>query len=553
MRNSLPAFCFAVLTSQFVFALGDSGLPSFSSSSTGESGSVSGGGFGISGPVSVSVSTGSISGVSISTSGSAGEASGLYGSTAGSGSSAELPPVGPTLTGGTGLSQTLCEKYSTQLYGSDTAATEHQFMSSVISRAVLGNQTATFPGVPGLFANNSLTFPFFHGDLNYTTNPTNYIQSYQQSGFNATAAFGEIAAKFVSYFGYGLGCTASGFPSYQGNPNMTAIHHGMHINWAQMQYFDQQIALSLLSFGVSQQDVQTVALPYLYDFNRYPSLHDGTIFPTGSYGAGQLSGYPITEDEICSDISCPVAPPAYSFCEKYTAAIYGLVNATYEQDLITNIVSRAFLGGAANGQNVQGIASLSSPLLPFFNSTLQYRSGAPNYVSSYQQHGLDPNYDFGKLAAHLVEYLGPFLGCRDSAYPTYAGNSNLQSVHSGMNIHSVAFNYFVQQIQDSETSFGASLLDVQLVSKAFSAFERGDDQNEICNQQDCPCQTGFTADSNGNCVGTSSGGSSTGGGTATGTGGNGNGNGNSNGTGMITPSFGGFIAAAITAVVALLL
>jgi len=283
----------------------------------------------------------------------------------GGGMSGEVIPVSPTLTGLGGGSETLCQKYSTQIFGYDNSTSEQEFITEVVVRAVLGNSSFTTPSVPGLFAANSPTVDFFSGKVNFTNQTRNYTQSYLQDGFNSTGLFAQLATKLVSYFGYGFGCVAPGFPSYHGNPNMTLVHKGMHITWNQMQYFDQQIALSLSSFGVTPQDVQQVAIPYLYDFNRYPSLHDGNVFPNGSYGAGQMSGYPITEDEICSDTTCPVAPPAYSFCEKYTAAIYGTVNSTNEVSLITTLLSRAMLGGNGNGQTVVGILNPSSPLVPF--------------------------------------------------------------------------------------------------------------------------------------------------------------------------------------------
>jgi hypothetical protein len=118
------------------------------------------------------------------------------------------------------------------------------------------------------------------------------------------------------FFGALLGCTmmdTGAFPAYAGDASMYQVHKFMDINTYQITYFNEQVGLAALSFGVTMDDATAVgkALTTLFSERCSPPT---TVIP--AQGA-QLQA-------ICSDGDCssyePVQIPANSTSNMTVAA-----------------------------------------------------------------------------------------------------------------------------------------------------------------------------------------------------------------------------------------
>lgn len=155
--------------------------------------------------------------------------------------------------------------------------------------AANASQTICFPG---LFNASGPLYNIFTGTTQYRVGAPNYV--------NDTVALGQLATHLVEYFGALFGCTAAGYPAVN-NPNMYAVHQNMNITQAMETYFNNQLAYTLLSFGVPYSVVIGTAAPVLGWFNKC-----GPPIPSISTTA------PV---QICGDASCTLATDAtYQSC-----------------------------------------------------------------------------------------------------------------------------------------------------------------------------------------------------------------------------------------------
>jgi hypothetical protein len=124
-------------------------------------------------------------------------------------------------------------------------------------------------------------------------------------------------------------------------------------------YVDAVFALTLLSLGVSKDDLDNVVVPLLGLFQR---------------GAPDRL-------EICRERDCwPVPDPVgfnLTFREKNSYAVIGNATAQGELALITAVITTTVLGSqdAQHGVKVDGLAAASFPLLAILNGSVLYRHG----------------------------------------------------------------------------------------------------------------------------------------------------------------------------------
>jgi len=183
-------------------------------------------------------------------------------------------------------SATICETYS----GTTTNATMQQgLITGIVARAVTGgiytspsNQTVQ---INGLFNSSGPLYNIFTGTTKYRSDAPNYVTD--------TTAQGTLAGKLVAYFGALFGCNAAGYPAVS-QYNQYAVHQNMNITNAMETYFNTALANTLVSLGVSSNDVSTAGTVLGY-FNRCGA-------PISGLGNGSSA---LTQ--ICGQSDCPIA------------------------------------------------------------------------------------------------------------------------------------------------------------------------------------------------------------------------------------------------------
>jgi hypothetical protein len=211
---------------------------------------------------------------------------------------------------------TLCGKYTSALFGDDTAENELTLIMAVVNLAVLGNQSLN---VPGILADNAGLKPIFNGAAGPTTNRggTAVQINFIDGGTNTATLLNHL----YQFFGALLGCSAAGFPAYQGVPDMFSVHKFMRITLEQNDYFISQVGAAALALGVTKDDVQVVAnvLDGLFNTRCPPAVAASTGAPDFLVG---------TNPSICQDSSCPLDMNAVNTtCMQVTTPVKAPVSA----------------------------------------------------------------------------------------------------------------------------------------------------------------------------------------------------------------------------------
>jgi hypothetical protein len=356
-----------------------------------------------------------------------------------------------------------CDKYSLALYNTTDGATEQALITAIITRAVLGDMTAT-PPVPGIVGTDSPLLPWFDGTYQYRHADEPPAPDYLT---NATA-LATLASHLVSFAGAAFGCTGTPFNTTNYNANHQYVHNKMGIGQTQMDFFNTQLALTLLSYGVTEEDVTDIAVPLLGSFQR---------------GAGTA--------EICTQANCwpvanPFPPTTLTFCEKYSYALFNGSTFTEEISLIAAVVTTAALGSngtASYGVKVAGLVAPNSPLLAILNGSVPYRqdgSTAPNYLAN--------STEFAVLAAKFVAFFGSALGCNSDGFPSYYTSTSQNYIHALMGIDDAKISYFDTQVASALLYYGVPSTgsDISAAATFLGSFNKGAGPNEICNLPDCP-------------------------------------------------------------------
>ena len=235
----------------------------------------------------------------------------------------------------------------------------------------------------------------------------------------------------MSFLGDSLGCSGAGFNKTGYRKDQYYVHELMHINQQEMNYFNAQFALTLLSFGVTVDDLETIVVPFLGLYQR---------------GAGDMRE--ICTEKDCWPVNMPVPPTTLSFCEKYAVALFTNATAQAEIALLTAVVTTAVFGtnDTQHGVMVKGLADPSSPLLAILNGSVPYRqdgSKAPDYLTDTRE--------LTRLAIKFVEFFGMALGCNSYPFPAYhpTGNHTQYYFHAKMGINKEKMLYFDTAVRAS--------------------------------------------------------------------------------------------------------
>jgi hypothetical protein len=163
--------------------------------------------------------------------------------------------------------------------------------------------------VPGILALDGGLAPFFSGEAGPITNRgdmavvVNFLDGAGDlPNPSPTSNTFNLLSHLYQFFGALLGCTAEGFPTYQGDPDMSRVHKFMNLDEMQLDYFNTQVALAAQALGVEDADVSTIGsvLDSLFNVGCTPPLTADSGVP--SFMVGTQSG-------ICAAPSCPVADP----------------------------------------------------------------------------------------------------------------------------------------------------------------------------------------------------------------------------------------------------
>jgi len=171
------------------------------------------------------------------------------------------------------------------------------------------------------------------------------------------------------------------------------------------------------------------------------------------------------------------AAASATFCQRYSAALFGTANSANEVSLIGAVVDRAVLGNTtgptANGMPIPGLLA-SNIQRPFFTSPTNFYTN---------------NQAAATLLAHLKSFFTVAFGCKEVTSPGTFSTS-MSSVHGAMNISAVVFTDFITVLANTLRSFGVVDADITYAAALLGQFGYGAGTNQVCNfAGDCPMYT----------------------------------------------------------------
>ena len=415
-----------------------------------------------------------------------------------------------------GQDPTICVKYTTAVFGNDTAENELALVQLVVNRAVLGDETSDLPGI---LAPEGGLLELFNG-AGPTTNRggeegevVNFLDgaSGLPDNLDQFSNTGFLLTHLYQFFGALLGCTAADYPTYKGVADMYEVHKFMNINKTQNDYFIQQVGLAAASYGVSEEDVGVVAsvLDGLFNARCTPPLSEDSGVPSFLVDTNpsicQAPDCPIANETFCpaadggptsmpaetptvapasGSAGSPTATPSLrattptassptvplSLCDKYTVAVLKNNTAENQLALIQEVVNMAVLGN--EGADLPGILAADGGLLDLFSGAgpTTNRGGSEGVVVNFLDGagGLPDNLNATSNTAillnHLYQFFGALLGCSASDFPSYEGVPDMYEVHKFMNINKTQNDYFIQQVGGAAAALGVTEDDVGVVA-----------------------------------------------------------------------------------------
>ncbi|EAT85211.1 hypothetical protein HBI56_073690 [Parastagonospora nodorum] len=220
----------------------------------------------------------------------------------------------------------LCDKYTTALLKENNATNQYTLLTLLVNTVVIGNYTQpNMNAVPGILAKGMYMdkevnlLPYFDGTLKSSNRggssgvSINFLddggaaplmKNMPANSEKSNQYF--LLTHLYQFFGKLLGCSAygnTGFPAYTGH-SMEDSHRFMNLDPSEMGYFITQVGLAATSFGVSKEDVTTVAeaLTKLFNYRCSPAA---TVIPEQGP----------TLNSICQNEQCPLDPMAQ--CSAY--------------------------------------------------------------------------------------------------------------------------------------------------------------------------------------------------------------------------------------------
>lgn len=204
------------------------------------------------------------------------------------------------------MEETLCTKYTAAVFGNNTAENQLALITAVVNLAVLGDAEQ---GVPGMLAEEGGLAPFFTGAAGATSNrggqmvKINFLDGAGDlPNPPATSNTFNLFIHLYQFFGGLLGCTAEGFPAYEGNPSMYEVHKFMFLDQNQLDFFNEQVELAASALGVANEDVMVIGevLDGLFNMRCTPKLTADDGVPSFLVG---------TNPSVCTASSCLVSDP----------------------------------------------------------------------------------------------------------------------------------------------------------------------------------------------------------------------------------------------------
>jgi len=178
--------------------------------------------------------------------------------------------------------------------------------------------------------------------------------------------------------------------------------------------------------------------------------------------------------------SAAVTYNAVSFCERYSAALFGAANTANEGALITAVLTRALFGNLTVNPPNTGIL-FQPQQMPYFNGT--FNPSHTNYYTNLVARGT--------LFAALLNFFELAMNCRAVTTTT---PSNMNSIHAAMNIGKGVWDQFVNEIVLTMQSFGVTSTgatgDLTYAGALLGQFLKGASQ-AICTGSDCLPYTDF--------------------------------------------------------------
>lgn len=150
---------------------------------------------------------------------------------------------------------TLCIKYTKELFVNDTATNELAFVTALVDLAVAGDANL---GVQGILSPEGGLVGFFSGEAGPTTNRNgtaviiNFLDGLSTPDPSSNTAM--LLSHLYQFFGSLLGCLAAGFPPYEGDADMYRVHKFMNATDEQNTFVITQLATSASVMGMSNAD-----------------------------------------------------------------------------------------------------------------------------------------------------------------------------------------------------------------------------------------------------------------------------------------------------------
>lgn len=212
---------------------------------------------------------------------------------------------------------------------------------------------------------------------------------------------GKLAAFLVFAYGGPTSITYTDGKTYQGAQDMTVAHTGLNINSAQYDYFVSNIVVpALTANGVTQADVTSCFAPVVTNADFKKTIVQSST-PTGP-GA---------------KLACAGGKDAW---DTFGVAAFVAVN----ESIFTNVGSESTAHGTTNlGDSFTKIGSNNPPSTKDNAATFK-----------------------GNLAAFLVYAFGGPASITYTDSKTYAGPQDMVQAHTGLNITSSQYDYFVSMI-----------------------------------------------------------------------------------------------------------
>ncbi|KAH7095396.1 hypothetical protein FB567DRAFT_29510 [Paraphoma chrysanthemicola] len=276
----------------------------------------------------------------------------------------------------------VCDFYAQARYGANTSETQLKWIQNVICLAFeggtkLNNVSTEITGIlrPGKFNNINIDLQQYFNGSRASTNVNNApigINWLDQGGTTPLAAFlaGEseklvlaetsnqyhLFSNFFVAFARAFGCTQppKPLPNTNGPVQLAYAHKFMNLEYHQLGYFINHIALAAAHFGVSTQDADTfrTSLNSRYNTRCAPAVSFNPSSP-----AMLLS--------LCQNPTCPLAVPV-SDCAAYnnlTATGATNSNPTTVTSIATKLETPSATGATTSQTSAAAAASNSSDKL----------------------------------------------------------------------------------------------------------------------------------------------------------------------------------------------